>query len=339
LPFAFSEKTQEAMNLVTSRQPQPRYCNPGEFVEPDWLKGVRFYVLGPPKDLAQLKRSTPLKGGDEVYALESNFASIDAEAAFYTAVQENLREDRIPVNTEDQERRFRSFPFDENFQLDQTPYALVQADQEDGPPYAHFIAQYYQAENEWRKIDTDWLNAAADLALQLDSDTNNTSLVLAIELIDSGKVLLFPGDAQVGNWLSWQYLSWTVKTNQGVDQRVSTSDLLARTIFYKVGHHASHNATLKRCGLELMRSPDLVAAIPVDEEFARNKKPNPWDMPAGALYRRLQEKTKGRVLRTDWRWPDSAEPRPEGVTPGEWKVFKESVKLDENGLFIDYFIK
>ena len=47
------------------------------------------------------------------------------------------------------------------------------------------------------------IEGAGRLALQLDSDTNNTSLVLAIELIASGRVLLFPGDAQVGNWLSW----------------------------------------------------------------------------------------------------------------------------------------
>jgi hypothetical protein len=47
------------------------------------------------------------------------------------------------------------------------------------------------------------LGLAGRLALQLDSDTNNTSLVLAFELGKSGRVLLFPGDAQVGNWLSW----------------------------------------------------------------------------------------------------------------------------------------
>ena len=37
-------------------------------------------------------------------------------------------------------------------------------------------------------------------------ETNNTSLALAFELIEKGrvgKVLLFPADAQVGNWLSW----------------------------------------------------------------------------------------------------------------------------------------
>ena len=55
---------------------------------------------------------------------------------------------------------------------------------------------------DWRRIDGDWAAGAAAFALQLDSDTNNTSLALAFEL-PGGRVLLFPGDAQVGNWESW----------------------------------------------------------------------------------------------------------------------------------------
>ncbi len=103
---------------------------------------------------------------------------------------------------------------------------------------------------EWRQIESDWLGAAGTLALQLDSDTNNTSLALAIELSPGGKVLLFPGDAQVGNWLSWHALHWT---REGEPERsVDAADLLRRTAFYKVGHHASHNATLREKGLELM---------------------------------------------------------------------------------------
>jgi hypothetical protein len=56
----------------------------------------------------------------------------------------------------------------------------------------------------WRRIDNDWLMSAGQLALQVDNAVNNTSLVLAFELIESRKVLLFVGDAQVGNWKSWQ---------------------------------------------------------------------------------------------------------------------------------------
>ena len=95
------------------------------------------------------------------------------------------------------------------------------------------------------------------MALKLDSDTNNTSLALAIELVPSGKVLLFPGDAQAGNWNSWHKLKWPRKDDP--DHPVTVADLMSRTVLYKVGHHASHNATLRDKGLELMVDPDLVS--------------------------------------------------------------------------------
>lgn len=43
-----------------------------------------------------------------------------------------------------------------------------------------------------------------------------------------------------------------------------TDQLLASTVLYKVGHHASHNATFKPA-FEKMRHPELVALIPVDK--------------------------------------------------------------------------
>jgi hypothetical protein len=55
----------------------------------------------------------------------------------------------------------------------------------------------------WRRIDQDWLLSAARLSLQMDSATNNTSLVLAFEFIETGEVLLFAADAQIGSWKSW----------------------------------------------------------------------------------------------------------------------------------------
>jgi hypothetical protein len=79
-------------------------------------------------------------------------------------------------------------------------------------------------------------------------------------------------------------------------------------VFYKVGHHGSHNATLKEGGLEAMTSPQLVAAIPVDQDFANNSKH--WEMPAAALYKRLQERTRGRILRADAAWPTSSDQPP-----------------------------
>src|SRR4029077_14994239 len=67
---------------------------------------------------------------------------------------------------------------------------------------AHYFGSGAADSEAWRRIDGDWTAAAASFALQLDSDTNNTSLALAFELPD-GRVLLFPGDAQVGHGESW----------------------------------------------------------------------------------------------------------------------------------------
>ena len=52
-----------------------------------------------------------------------------------------------------------------------------------------------------------------EFALKIDNDVNNTSLALALELADK-RVLLFPGDAQVGNWLSWDRQMIPLTTSQ-----------------------------------------------------------------------------------------------------------------------------
>jgi beta-lactamase superfamily II metal-dependent hydrolase len=139
---------------------------------------------------------------------------------------------------------------------------------------------------------------AGELALKLDAHTNNTSLVLAIELGEGGKVLLFPGDAQIGNWLSWQDLAWGAG-----EARFTANDLLARTVLYKVGHHGSHNATLRENGLERMTSPQLAAVIPVDTETARKQR---WHMPYEPLHERLLALTEGRVILSDAGLPPVA---------------------------------
>lgn len=92
---------------------------------------------------------------------------------------------------------------------------------------------------KFRRIDNDWLLSVEQLALAMNNDTNNASLVLAFELGKGGKVLLFAGDAQRGNWASWADHPF----KDGND-KVDVRELLGRTVFYKAGHHGSHNATL-----------------------------------------------------------------------------------------------
>jgi hypothetical protein len=165
---------------------------------------------------------------------------------------------------------------------------------------------YLDPEATWRRIDGDWLTAAESLALDLASDTNNTSVVLAFEWgpRGRGRVLLFPADAQVGNWLSWRDQTYG-------ERKLKVDSLLERVLLYKVGHHGSHNATVRRdprdpsstdplgapFGLELMN--DIIAMIPVDYDAAKKEMPDPWKMPHEPLYRRLREKARLRVLRSD----------------------------------------
>jgi hypothetical protein len=185
-----------------------------------------------------------------------------------------------------------SRPFDPKYQLGQD---AAHAD-------AFFRDHYLGAEgadpDAWRRIDSTWLAGAADFALQLDSDTNNTSLALAFELPD-GRVLLFPADAQVGNWESWHVDGdRRPRVWKAGGKAVTAEALLQRTVLYKVGHHGSHNATLREKGLEMMTDGSLAALVPVDVYIAHEKKR--WTkMPFDPLMSRLGEKTQGRLVQVD----------------------------------------
>jgi beta-lactamase superfamily II metal-dependent hydrolase len=225
---------------------------------------VTIYALGPPHDAKLIRKTLQSKSDPETYELR-----LDGAGAFPAAVASLLQGDAIdppfpPTVAIPIERAQEMVFFQDNY-------------------WANKSAQ-------WRRVDTDWLGAAPDLALALQSATNNTSLVLAFEFAD-GDVLLFAGDAQVGNWLSWQDRKWTVNGKE-----VTGPDLLARTIFYKVGHHGSHNATLKQKGLEMMNRL-TTAAIPVDQAVAKKMR---WGaMPLATLVEELNKKTQGRTFRTD----------------------------------------
>jgi hypothetical protein len=205
------------------------------------------------------------------------------------------------------------------------------------------LAGYYRRSAEWRNIDDAWLATGERLALQLDNATNNTSLVLAIEL-DGQDVLLFVGDAQAGNWRSWEARSWRVKEKSGETRRVTSEDLLNRTIFYKVGHHGSHNATLREKGLELMKSDRLAAFIPVDTKVAHEVKG--WEhMPLPAIRERLEKKCavifqsdmdplqKRKVPGT--RWEQSQEKFDVRMKD---KKTKKMVTVRKQSLYTDYFV-
>lgn len=261
-------KVNEAMKAALALGKRRVFCEPGDVLERPWAPGVRFYVLGPPRDEAALKRMGE-HGSPDLYELAG-------------AAGIHLRPPDV-TNGDDAEL---SCPFDAAF----TPRA--------DDPALDRIRQAYDRE-PWRQIEGAGMGAAADLALQLDNFTNNTCLVLAIEV--DGRVLLFAADAQLGSWLSWQGLEFTVRDGKDA-HTVTTTDLLQRTVFYKVGHHGSHNATATTGGLERMRDANLTAFIPLDGDVAKAKR---WPMPAAKLYERLRVKTRGQVFRSDTATSDT----------------------------------
>ena len=271
--FGAAGTTADALEVVKGLSENVRYCTPQD--PPVSIEGtdVKVYVLGPPPDEKLIKKYNPSKREPETYGM-------DSINNYLNAFQGALSDTNVAT------------PFDEGFQI---PLNIARQ--------MPFFQQHYWGEDAadsaeksqaWRRIDASWLDSSSSLALQLDSATNNTCLVLAFELGD-GDVLLFAADAQVGNWLSWQDLKWQVNGTE-----VTGPDLLQRTIFYKVGHHGSHNATLRELGLEKMKSLQL-AFVPVNREMAIKKR---WhQMPLNQLMTRLNEMTEERVVRSDSEIP------------------------------------
>jgi hypothetical protein len=295
---------QETMAYVLGRGNPPHYWHPGDRPELPGVGGARVYVLGPPRAENLSPPADPAAPGD---------SPLDSEASFGVAALAA----GSALKPGEEDLRTLSFPFDMDFRV---PPEEARQDPFFQASYFGVAGQPSEHELAWRQIETEWLTSAGHFTLQLDSDTNNTSLALAIELVPSGKVLLFAADAQESNWLSWHKLQWP--REGGPATPVTVAELLHRTVLYKVGHHASHNATLEAGGLELMTDPELVAMIPVDEAMAHKPKggnPAGWDMPFAPLLQSLLEKAKGRVLRAD----SGAPPQSPRLSPEEWKEFEK----------------
>jgi hypothetical protein len=258
--------------------------------------GVQAVVLGPPYDRAKLRRLNPSAKGDEGYEKrKGDPPGVGFNWPWMTALAGNGENGAA-----------FSLPFDGKLSI---PLGTAKRDR-------RFASYFARAEEcAARRIDGDWLWAGAQrLALKMDSYTNNTCLVLALELPRSKRVLLFPADAQAGSWLSWHDQDY--KTRDG--RTLSCTDLLANTTLYKVGHHGSHNATLKEKGLQLMKHPDLVAMLPVEADGVTRLRYG--QMPLKSLLTALREKTEGRILRIDEAWTNNK-------APGTWKKHGLSASL------------
>ncbi len=295
------------------------------------VDGVRVYVMGPPMDGDAMRKTNPYQG--EGYELGGG--AIGLADAFLAAFNPN----------DERAQPFAGSLRKSMKKLDARLAAAIRGTKRKSPPPPKSGLDWYvDPENLWRNIDDAWLGMGERLALQLDNATNNTSLVLAFEFEGANDVLLFVGDAQAGNWRSWDACEWTVNEKNGESRKVTAADLLQRTIFYKVGHHGSHNATLREKGLERMTSNRLAAVIPVDTDVAHEVKG--WThMPLPAIRKRLEEKC-AVVFQSDMapkkmravpgtRWRESQEKFEVRMKD---KATKKVKTVRTRSLYTDYFL-
>ncbi|REJ82003.1 MAG: MBL fold metallo-hydrolase [Acidobacteria bacterium] len=354
----FEARTDEAGDEVVPRRPT-RYFDPGDLHLPMGPDGPRIWVLGPPRS-RQALRSNERSGEHFESGADHPLRALDqAPAERRLAALHTALEGREDAGRSDAARAFErgvglelgelgeeAAPSPE-LEFFRRHYGLGADDGNDGsdggmvdggggaaaggPGEVDDQDVEVADDAAWRRIDRVWLGELDELALQYDNYVNNTSMVLAIAPGDSDKVLLFVGDAQAGNWLSW--CDEVVRCDDGAGGSVSSHELLQRAVLYKVGHHGSHNATLRK-GVELMTSPELVAVIPTDEEWAWHKRSSGdggWRMPFLPIYRALLERCRGRVLQTDSGLPtDKPRMTPrdsDGKEPFSDEEFAESETL------------
>lgn len=310
------EETQAILDYLQAKpNAEITYHEPGTVIALPEVPNVRVYILGPPEKAADLRIRNPRKSKHEGYE-EAGLAA-DAEG-FMSALlgPSNSRADEL------------TFPFEQH-------YHRSKADASKDPFFQNCYGFGKSGGEAWRRIDDSWLEGAERLALALDNYTNNTSLALAFEFIDTGEVLFFPGDAQVGSWLSWQRLTWNIKDAQGATREVKIKNLFEKTVFYKASHHASHNGTLSGLGLDQMTHPDLVAFVPVDKAMSKKKR---WDrtLPWQPLLDALHQATRGRLVLTDTTVAPPDPAKLTALSPAERTRFARQVTVESQ--WMDYVL-
>jgi beta-lactamase superfamily II metal-dependent hydrolase len=305
----------------------------GEIERLPGAKNARAFAFGPPRNVKELQDLNP-QGKEEFQGLamasSGNYFAAAAVAADANAGERTDKpfarryqvEWKSGVTGTEQAGFFRTH----YGQKGDAPISEPNPEPMDEPEEEKIAEIACNA--EWRRIDTDWLYSAENLALAMNNDTNNASLVLAFELGKGGKVLLFAGDAQRGNWISWSKGDWN---DDG--EKISVKDLLSRAVLYKVGHHCSHNATLN--GLSTDDYPNIgwmatgkyanefVAMITAVRAWAETQKG--WNHPLKAIKDELIKKASGRVFQTD---TDFDKMPSEKATKVEWDAFKARTTAD-----------
>ena len=247
------------------------------------LLGSHFAATGDLEALAAVQNAEP--NGAAMSALRDGFGSGKVR---YLKAGDSAE---TPGGIQGFSARILGPPEDQSFISRMDPpggdhYLRMVADTLEGGKVQPFASWQLKAKSllpNWPKLDARVIAAlkestsfaARDVAFSLDKLLNNTSIVALFSW--RGKHLLFPGDAQYGDWSSWY--------------KKSGSEVLSDICFYKVAHHGSWYATPKGA-VELMPEHGFAAMMSTQSV--------PWpSIPREGLMEGLTERTGGRVARSD----------------------------------------
>jgi len=256
--------------ILTDKGTKIEYLEPGQTITIDQIPEFKFHILGPPFDRDSVIFSKE-KQGKDVFKNNSKLEAFSLSTKAYLDLADTV------TNGKD-------LPFDQEHVMVNSPNTKYNLD-----------PLYNDTQAKWRKIDYDWLSTAGAMAIRLNSHINNTSLAIALESTETNKVIMLPGDAEFGSWMSWHKIAKWQKTDA---QKVGfVEDLLNRTVFYKVGHHLSYNGTALEQGIAMMTSDELAAMATLDRQRISVK----WKttMPNHQLMAELIRKCKGKLFIMD----------------------------------------
>lgn len=219
-----------AMNLLHhgfQGTPRRRFlpeANASGPLETEHLPGVKVQVLGPSRSEKVIRDMDPPAGERFLQALLASMTAAQPPASPFS-------KRHVLINR----RAYRAW-----FQAHARRARFGAQKRSD--PLAEFSEQSQKHFRQWSE------NPQAELAAALEKSVNGTSLVLRFQV--GNAVLLFPGDAQWGTW------------NEMLEHETDTRSL-EKVVFYKVGHHGSHNAT-PRSFVENFLSKATHAMVPTD---------------------------------------------------------------------------
>ena len=194
-------------------------------------------------------------------------------------------------------QRFLAAPGDTHGAARPFPGYELRSDESD---FTSIADQPVASESDRKALKTAAENPASRLALFLDNVRNNTSLVVVFRY--KGRTLLFPGDAQWGNWQSW------IGTP-------TAKQLIGEVDFLKLSHHGSENATPVDV-VNALRATGLAAMVSTQVE------PFPT-IPRLPLLEAVQSHCTDHVIvRSDWIAVEDA-PAPAEAAPKLPRAFKQ----------------